>query len=66
MRNDGLYANNMNVSYGGTSKFRDGHIDKKGAYHSVHPTGPQRMYFVAQDDGPFWMTAEQKIATKYP
>ena len=66
MREDGLNTSEMNVSYGGAQKkMRDGFIHQKGTYQSAHCAGPQRMHFVDQDDGPFWMTPDEKAATKY-
>jgi hypothetical protein len=59
---------NMNVSHGGSvGMMHDTIIQEVGPQHprTLNVDNKQVMYFVEDDDGPFWMTPAQQLATKY-
>ena len=70
-REDGLNAENMNKSFGGKqSRLHDTQIKEKvgylGPYLSILKPGDiQTMNFGLTDKGPFWMTPEECLKTKY-
>jgi len=70
-REDGLNADNMNKSFGGKqSKLRDTIIKQKDGYLGPYPAilqpgDIQKMSFQPEDEGPFWMTTEERIKTRY-
>ena len=67
LTSDGLHVGSMNVSYGGaTTSMHDTVINEVGPYESLLDIGQkQLMNFSESDEGPFWLTSENKIASKY-
>ena len=62
MKHDGLNADKMNVSFGSKEKIRDTVVAEVGTYLSTHRVGDVHlMHFVEKDDGPFWLTTEERI-----
>ena len=65
-RSDALNAEKMNVSFGGKNKTRDTTVQEVGTYHPTLQVGSvQKMHFVNQDEGPFWLTEQQRQQQKY-
>jgi hypothetical protein len=67
MRIDSLHMRNMNVSHGGSvGKMHDTIILEVGPHPRIlNVNDKQVMYFVDEDDGPFWTTPAQRVATKH-
>ena len=67
LRSDGLHVGSMNMSYGGaTTSMHDTIVNEVGPYKSTLNIGhKQVMNFTNTDEGPFWLTSEKKLASKY-
>jgi hypothetical protein len=65
-REDGLNAEKMNKSYGGNQpKMQDTYMPQEKGYlgpylHKLHLGDTQSMVFLPSNDGPFWMSAEER------
>lgn len=66
MRSDGLSINNTNLSYGGAvCEMRSTKIKEVEPHATTFRVrGEQSMKFSDIDDGPFWLTEDERIPTK--
>ena len=67
-RKGGLDAKNMNLHWGGKKeKMRETVVTENGPHRATHLAGElQCMQFIETDQGPFYLTPEQRIERKYP
>ena len=67
LRSDGLNVGSMNVSYGGaTTSMHDTIISEVGPHTPTLNIGDtQVMYYTDTDDGPFWLTLQERCDTKH-
>ena len=67
LRPDSLAVNHMNVLPGGVaSSMRSTMVPEIGIYPSIYSIGEeQHTHFCETEDGPFWLTPEEKRSTKY-
>ncbi len=67
MQIDSLHMRNMNVSHGGSGGMMHDTIIQEVVPHprTLNVGDKQVMYFVDEDDGPFWTTQAQRLGTKH-